>query len=454
MKIPKEGEEMSKNLETEKPKACVITYGCQQNKNDSEKIMGTLEKMGYEECENPEGSDLVIFNTCAVRENPESKLFGNLGALKNIKRKRKNMKIGVCGCMSQQAHIAEIITKRFKFVDFVIGTDAVDKLPNILKNCSKLKRIDLNIDHKNVFETNKAKRTPPPCASVTIMYGCNNFCSYCVVPHVRGRERSRNPENILGEIESLASFGYKEITLLGQNVNSYGNNLCPKVTFTELLGEICKINGIQRIRFISSHPKDVPEELIKIIANNDKICKQFHLPVQSGSSRILKLMNRKYKREDYLNLVQKIREYIPNIALTTDIIVGFPGETSEDFNETLSLIKIVRFDMIFSFIYSRRINTGASFMFDPFETDFKKSNFQRLINTQNRISKEKNNEYLGRTENVLVEGKSKKDKNMLFGRTDSGKIVNFKGEEDLVSKFVQVKITRSQTWCLFGEEKK
>lgn len=434
--------------------AFVETYGCQQNSSDSEKLKGMLFDMGFDFCDKPEGADFIIYNTCAVRENAELRVFGNIGALKNIKRKRPDVIIGVCGCMMQQEHIAEKIRKKYKHVDLVFGTHALYKFPELLDNVLSGGRVfDVENHDGAVFEDISYKRDNPPLAKVPIMYGCNNFCTYCIVPYVRGRERSRSAERILAEVRDVAEKGYKEVMLLGQNVNSYGNDMDDGLSFPQLLRQVCKVDGIERVRFMTSHPKDISDELIAAMAEEDKICNQLHLPVQCGSDRVLRLMNRCYTREQYLDIVRKVRAAIPDVVLTTDIIVGFPGETNEDFEQTLSILKEVEYDTIFSFIYSKRQGTPATKMEDCLTDEEKHKNFDRMLEVQNEISKRKNDMYTGKCLKVLAEGQSKNNENTLTGRTEGGKVVNFAGDKSLVGSMVDVKITSSQTWSLFGEVK-
>ncbi len=435
-----------------KPLAFIETYGCAQNFNDSEKICGMLSDMGYGFCEDKALADLIIFNTCAVRENAEMRVYGNIGAIKNIKRKNENLILGVCGCMMQQEDIANNVKKRYPYVDMVFGTHALYRLPQILLKAMEKHRV---FDNENsdgaICEDIPYHRDPPPLAKIPVMYGCNNFCSYCIVPYVRGRERSRNPENILSEVREASQKGYKEVMLLGQNVNSYGNDFKDGTSFASLLKEVCKIDGIERVRFMTSHPKDILDELIEVMASEDKICKQLHLPVQCGSSRILEKMNRKYTKEQYLEIVRKVRAKMPQIVLTTDIIVGFPGETDEDFKETIDVLKTVRYDTIFSFIYSKRPGTPAAKMVDCLTDKEKHKNFDELLRVQNEISKEKNDAYMGTIQRVLVEGESKTNPEFMCGRTDGGKVVNFKGSKAQIGEILNIKITKTQTWSLGGE---
>ncbi len=434
------------------PLAFVETYGCQQNVSDSEKIKGMLAEMGYGFCDTTQEADLVLYNTCAVRENAELRVFGNIGALKHQKRRNPNMLIGVCGCMMQQEHIAESVKKKYRHVDLVFGTHALYRFPELLYQVMQKNRVfAVEQEDGRIFEDISYKRDEPPLAKIPIMYGCNNFCTYCIVPYVRGRERSREVARILDEVRQVAAEGYREVMLLGQNVNSYGNDLSADLRFPALLKEVCKIDGIERVRFMTSHPKDLSDELIAVMAEEPKICNQLHLPIQSGSSRVLKAMNRRYTREQYLELVKKVRERIPDIVLTTDIIVGFPGETDEDFHETLSVLREVEYDTIFSFIYSKREGTPAATMADVMSEEQKHRNFEAMLAVQNEISKRKNDAYLGKTQMVLVEGVSKNNKNMMTGRTEGGKVVNFPGDVGLIGRIVSVKITKSQTWSLSGE---
>lgn len=446
--------EIRKNIENRsvRPLAFVETYGCQQNSSDSEKIKGMLYDMGFDFCDKASEADFILYNTCAVRENAELRVFGNLGALKNIKRKREDVIIAVCGCMMQQEHIANKIKSRYKHVDLVFGTHALYRFPQLLYNVLEGNReFDIKNEDGSVFEDISYKRDDIPLAKIPIMYGCNNFCTYCIVPYVRGRERSRSAERILNEVRDVAKMGYKEVMLLGQNVNSYGNDLTDGLNFTQLLREVCRVDGIERVRFMTSHPKDISDELITAMAEEEKICNQLHLPVQSGSDRILKLMNRKYTSGQYLDIIKKVKEAIPDIVLTTDIIVGFPGETNEDFERTVDILKEVEYDTIFSFIYSKRVGTPAAEMEDCLTQEEKHKNFDKMLEVQNEISARKNKEYEGTVQKILVEGVSKNNENTLTGRTEGGKVVNFAGDISLLGQMVNVKITKAQTWSLFGE---
>ncbi|WP_207730148.1 tRNA (N6-isopentenyl adenosine(37)-C2)-methylthiotransferase MiaB [Clostridium botulinum] len=424
------------------------------NEEDSEKLSGMLKKEGYIRTEEREDADVIIFNTCCVRENAELKVYGNLGILKGLKSKNPNLIIAVTGCMMQQKGMAETIKKKFPFVDIIIGTHNLHNFPNYLNEVKKKDTSVLKIQEKenSIIENMPIDRKNSMKAFVTIMYGCNNFCTYCIVPYVRGRERSRTPENIEAEIKKLISEGYKEITLLGQNVNSYGKDLEPNVTFAELLKRVNNIEGLERVRFMTSHPKDLTDDVIEAIAKCDKLCEQIHLPVQSGSSEILKKMNRHYDREKYLDVVSKIKKLIPNVALSTDIIVGFPGETEKDFEETLSLVKEVEYDSAFTFLYSIRKGTPAAKFEDQVPEDVKHKRFNRLVEVLNEISAKKNKAYEGKIEEVLVEGTSKNDENKLMGRTRTGKLVNFIGDKDSIGELVNVKIIKANSFSLTGEE--
>ncbi len=433
-------------------KYMIVTYGCQMNEHDSEKMSWLLENMGYEPTENKEDSDIIIYNTCIVRENAELKVYGQLGALKDLKNKNPDLIIAVCGCMMQTETARSVVLNKYKHVDIIFGTSNIHKLPQLIDRHKQTGEtiVDVEEENREIVENVSANRKYSFKAFVDIMYGCNNFCTYCIVPYTRGRERSREPKNIIREIERLAEDGCKEVTLLGQNVNSYGKTLDYNFTFADLLREVNKINGIERIRFMTSHPKDLSDDLITAMAELDKVCEQLHLPVQSGSTRILKSMNRKYTKEDYLRLVEKIRKAVPDIAITTDIIVGFPGETEEDFEETLDLVKKVRYDSAFTFLYSKREGTIAAKKEDQVPEEVKHERFQRLLDTLYPIFYEKNAKYQDKIVEVLVEEISKNNKEVLSGRTRTGKLVHFKGDESLIGKFVNVKITKPKTFTLEG----
>lgn len=430
--------------------ACVITLGCVQNENDSERIRGMLFEMGYSLTENSKTADVVIFNTCAVRENAELKVFGFLGALKHIKEQRHDMLIGICGCMIQQNHIVETIKSKFKFVDMIFGTHSLHRFPQILYSALKQRVIDVEQTDGYIAENLMHIRESKVAASVSVMYGCNNFCSYCIVPYVRGRERSRLHNDIIAEVEGLAAMGYKEITLVGQNVNSYGKD-CGEIDFADLLHLVSKIEGIERIRFVSVHPKDITDKLIAEMASNKKICRQLHVPLQSGSTKVLSDMNRKYSKEQYLALIDKIKKAMPDIALSTDIIVGFPTETNEDFADTMDVVQKVGYDMIYNFIYSKRQGTPAAKMDFVLSEDEIKANFNTLIKKQAEILYNKNILLQNKIVEVLVEGKSRTDDKMLTGRTQSNKIVNFSGDEKYIGQIVKVKLNKIATWSLTGE---
>lgn len=431
----------------------IETWGCQMNEEDSEKICGILKSSGYTKTDKKEAAGLIIFNTCCVRENAELKVYGNLGILKKYKEKNPNIIIVVCGCMMQQKGMAQNIIKRYPFVDIVIGTFNAHKIMEYINTVKKKRTSIVEIYNKDegIIENIPIERKSSIKAFVTITYGCNNFCTYCVVPYVRGRERSRTPENIKNEIKCLVKNGFKEITLLGQNVNSYGKDLMPAVSFADLLKQINGIEGLERIRFMTPHPKDLSDDVIEAVASLDKVCEHIHLPVQSGSSRILKLMNRHYTREEYLNCVRKIKKRIPEAAITTDIIVGFPGETEEDFEDTLSLVNEVEYDSVFTFIYSKRLGTPAEKMKDQIEETVKHERFNRLTDAINKICAKKNKEYEGKIVEVLAEGISKNNKDKLMGRTRKDTLVNFTGNVEDIGKLVNVKITKAHSFSLNGE---
>ena len=431
----------------------IETWGCQMNEEDSEKLSGMLKRIGYTRTENKEEAGIILFNTCCVRENAENKVFGNLGALKKLKKKNPDLIIGLCGCMMQQEGMADRILKEFPYVNIIFGTHNAYKFPEYL-NRVRTEGVQIKeIFNKetDIVEGLPIDRESSVKAFVTIMYGCNNFCTYCIVPYVRGRERSRKPEDILKEIRELVAQGYKEITLLGQNVNSYGKGLEEDVDFAKLLRMINEIEGLERVRFMTSHPKDLTVDVIMAIKECDKLCEQIHLPVQSGSNSILKKMNRHYTREYYLDLVKKIKEEIPGVTLTTDIIVGFPGETEEDFQETLELVKEVGYSSAFTFIYSRRNNTPADMMLNQVSEEDKHHRFNRLVAAVNERVIAQNKAEEGNILEVLVEGNSKNDAEKLTGRTRTGRLVNFTGEGINAGDIVNVKITRAQNFSLIGE---
>lgn len=433
-------------------KFSITTFGCQMNENDSEKLAGMLSEMGFTQVQDEKISDLIIYNTCCVRENAELKVYGHLGALKKLKEDNPELIIAVCGCMMQQEEVVEHIKKKYRHVDLVFGTHNLYKFPELLHRALETRKNVYEIWEStgDIAEGLPIERKDGIKAWVTIMYGCNNFCSYCIVPYVRGRERSRSVENIADEVKLLAKQGFKEITLLGQNVNSYGKDLGENISFAGLLRELDKIEGIERIRFMTSHPKDLSMELIYAMNDCPKVCSHLHLPIQSGSTRILQKMNRRYTREQYLQLVESVRSCIPGIALTTDIIVGFPGETDEDFEDTLDLMRRVRFDSAYTFLYSKRTGTPAARDPNQLPEDIKKERFERLVEVQNEISREINEKLLGTVAEVLVEGFSKTNESIYTGRTDTNKIVNFKGAGELAGRLVRVRIDKVQTWSLEG----
>lgn len=428
----------------------INTMGCKLNENDSEKIAGMLEDMGYTATDSVEDANVMVFNTCCIRENAEEKVFGKLGELKRLKEKN-NMIICFGGCMSQEKHIIEKIKKSYPQVDIIFGTHNFYKFPEMLYKeiTEKKKIIDVWDIDGEVIEGVPIKRMDGKTALVTIMNGCNNFCSYCIVPYTRGRERSRNPKDILREIEELSKEGYKEIMLLGQNVNSYNGG--DGYTFANLLRDIDKIDGIDIVRFMSPHPKDFKDDVIDAIRDCKSVCKVIHLPLQSGSTNVLKLMNRRYTKEQYLELVDKIRAKIPEVTFTTDIIVGFPGETEEDFLDTLDVVEKVRFEQVFMFIYSVRKGTKAETMPDHVPDEVKSERFGRLKTLADRITEEENMKYIGTIQNVLVEGVSKTNSEVLTGRTKSYKVVNFSGSKDLIGKNIDVCIVSQHVWYLKGE---
>lgn len=432
--------------------ACVVTYGCQQNEADSERIAGMLSESGYEIVKDTSLADVIIVNTCAVREHAEERAFSITGGYKHLKEARPWLKIGMCGCMASKADTSEKIKKSYPYIDFVFGTEKLAELPEILyRAISGGKRVFVpNNGDIEIAEGLPVVRESDFRAWVSIMYGCNNFCTYCIVPYVRGRERSRRPEKIIEEVEELAKSGCREITLLGQNVNSYGKEFSDECNFADLLSRIYKIDGDFIVRFMTSHPKDASKELIDVMAENPKIAKHFHLPVQSGSDRILKEMNRHYDRETYLSLVEYMRERMPDIAISTDIIVGFPGETEEDFLDTLDLMRKVKYDMIFSFIYSPRTGTPAAKM-EPVDDKIKSERMERLLKLQNELLAEKNLSYVGKTMRVLVEGRSKTNTEKMSARTEGNRIVLFDGDDSLTGNFAYIKITKSAPFALFGE---
>ena len=431
----------------------IETWGCQMNEEDSEKLSGMLKNIGYSRTEVKEEAGIILYNTCCVRENAENKVFGNLGQLKALKRKNPDLIVGVCGCMMQQEGMADKILKEFPYVNIVFGTHNAYKFPEYLNRVRTegVQIKEIFNKEEEIVEGLPIDRKSEVKAFVTIMYGCNNFCTYCIVPYVRGRERSRKSEDILNEIKELVKGGYKEITLLGQNVNSYGKGLEEDINFAKLLRMINEVEGLERVRFMTSHPKDLTDDVILAIKECDKLCEQIHLPVQSGSNSILKKMNRHYTREYYMELVNKIKNEIPGVSLTTDIIVGFPGETEEDFLQTLELVKEVGYSAAFTFIYSRRNNTPADMMLNQVDDADKHHRFDRLVKAVNENVVRLNKEFENQIVEVLVEGMSKNDETKFAGRTRNGRLVNFEGENIKAGDIVNVEITRAQPFSLLGK---
>lgn len=441
-------------LETGKRKKFFsLAMGCQMNAHDSEKLEGMLDEMGYVRTDEETDADFIIYNTCCVRENAELKVYGKLGWLKHYKKENPNAIVALCGCMMQQDTVLETIRKKYRHVDLVFGTFNLYKLPELIKTReeSGTTVFDIWQEHHEVVEDLPSIRHFPYKASVNIMFGCNNFCSYCIVPYVRGRERSREPEDILEEIRKLAADGVKEVMLLGQNVNSYGKTLEHPISFAELLRRVNEVDGIERIRFMTSHPKDMSDELILAMKECDKVCKNLHLPFQSGSTEILRRMNRRYTKEDYLELVRKVKEAMPEITLSTDIIVGFPGETEEDFQETLDVIRKVRYCTAFTFIYSKRTGTPAAVMENQVPEDVVKDRFDRMLHVLNPIVHEVSEEQVGKTVFVLAEEINKQDENILTGRTEQNGLVHFAGDRSLIGQMVPVKIIENKTFYFIGE---
>ena len=433
------------------PTAYVETYGCQQNEADSEQLRGMLEAAGYGLTDSAEGADAVIFNTCAIREHAEQRVFGNVGALVHTKRRHPRQKIFLCGCMMGQPAVVERVKNSYPYVDAVFSTHHLWEFPSILLRVLTGKKRVFSVEDSagSIAEGIPVVRTNTLKAWVSIMYGCNNFCSYCIVPYVRGRERSRRPQDVLDECRALIAQGYKEITLLGQNVNSYGRDLDCGMDFADLLAAVAELDGEFRLRFMTSHPKDASRKLFDTIAKYDKICKQFHLPFQSGNDRVLHAMNRRYTAAQYLELVDYGRSLMPELVLTSDVIVGFPGETEAEFEDTLKLIERVRYDALFTFIFSPRAGTPAASMDDPTPRAEKNQRFDRLCALQNRISEEKHRAYIGKTLRVLVDGR---DGDKLTARTDGGRLVRLDGGDELIGQFLNVTVTGSTTWSLYGEK--
>lgn len=445
---------MNSIIDFKNKKYCVVTYGCQMNLHESEKISGILSCMGMSAVNEPENADVVVFNTCCIRDTAERRALGNIGKMKELKKKNKNLLIVVTGCMTQQNGFAENMKERYQYVDVILGTHNISDLENQIRiRLEKKKRVAAVLDTDGYIddETTPVTRTSFPNAWVNINYGCNNFCTYCIVPYVRGRERSRDMKSIISECEKLINDGYKEITLLGQNVNSYGNDVPDEnVNFANLLREVAKIEGKFRIRFMTSHPKDLTEDVVKAIRDNDKICNNIHLPIQAGSNSVLKNMNRRYTREHYLGLIDMIRRYLPDCGITTDIMVGFPYETEEDFLDTMDIVEKVRFSTAFTFIYSVRKGTKAAEMPQiPYE--IKQNRIKRLIARQNEITEEISKDYVGNVYEILVEGMQEKKNGYVVGRTESGRLVSAKGDESMIGEFKNVKITAVKNAQLLGE---
>ena len=435
------------------PRAWVDTYGCQQNEADSELLRGMLCDMGYEIADTDEGADVIVINTCAIREHAEQRVFGNVGALVHGKRRNPSQIICLCGCMAQEPHVAQRIRETYRHVDLVFGPQSLWRFPELFRRVyqRRVRVFETEPDQGAIAEGLPVRRSGTIKAWVSIMYGCNNFCSYCIVPYTRGRERSREPEVILSEIRELAAQGYKDITLLGQNVNSYGKDLEENMDFPALLEQAAAIPGDFLLRFMTSHPKDATEKLFDVMARCEKVAPVIHLPFQSGSSRVLAAMNRRYTREKYLEKVRALRERIPGVVLTSDVIVGFPGETAEEFEETLSLIEEVRFDALFTFIYSPRKGTPAAELDDPVTKEEKSARFDRLVEAQNRISLEKHRAYIGTVRRCLIDGSGEDPRNNLTARTAGNRLVHLSGDPALVGQYADIRIVDCSTWALFGE---
>ena len=431
----------------------VTTFGCQMNARDSEKLVGILEQIGYEEEADEEEADFVIYNTCTVRENANKRVYGRLGQLSRKKKEKPYMFIGLCGCMMQEPEVVEKIKKSYRFVDLIFGTHNIFKFAELIATRFESERMVIDIwkDTDKIVEDLPSERKFSFKSGVNIMFGCNNFCSYCIVPYVRGRERSRNPKDIIREIERLVADGVVEVMLLGQNVNSYGKTLEEPMSFARLLQEVEKIEGLERIRFMTSHPKDLSDDLIEVMSKSKKICKHLHLPIQSGSTNILTKMNRRYTKEHYLELVRKIRAAIPDISLTTDIIVGFPGETEEDFQETMDVVRKVRYDSAFTFIYSKRTGTPAAAMENQVPEDIVKDRFDRLLKEVQGISAEVCSVHEGTVQEVLVESMNDHDANLVTGRMSNNLLVHFPGSEELIGKLVNVHLTEAKGFYYIGE---
>jgi tRNA-2-methylthio-N6-dimethylallyladenosine synthase len=431
----------------------VKTYGCQMNEHDSENIKAILEEMGYRETEEMEQADFILLNTCAIRENAHNKVFGFLGRIKNIKEKRPDVIAGICGCMAQEEVVVEEILNKYNYIDLVFGTHNIHHLPNLLYDIltKEENQIEVFSCEGDIIENMPAKRDSKIKAWVNIMYGCDKFCTYCIVPYTRGKQRSRKPEDIIKEVMQLKEEGYKEVTLLGQNVNAYGKDLEISYKMENLLEDVSK-TGIERIRFVTSHPWDFTDEMIDVIAKYKNIMPYIHLPLQSGSNKILKLMGRRYTKETYLTLFHKLKDKIPNVSITTDIIVGFPNETEEDFKETLQVVEECQYDSAFTFIFSPRVGTPAAKMEDSIPLEVKEERLRRLNERINFYSKRANDAYLGKTVKVLIEGVSEKDPNKVMGYTETMKLVNVKANTNTIGSIIDVKIIDVKTWSMDGEE--
>lgn len=446
--VERENERLKRRL-----KCAVVTFGCQMNARDSEKLTGVLREAGYEIIDEETEADFVIYNTCTVRDNANQKVYGHLGLLKSRVKKNPNLRIALCGCMMQEASVIETIREKYKFVNLVFGTHNIFKFPELLYRMltSDSQIIDIWEDTDQIVEDLPVDRKYSFKSGINIMFGCNNFCSYCIVPYVRGRERSREPKEIIREIEKLVNEGVIEVMLLGQNVNSYGKNLDNPMSFAKLLKEIEKIEGLKRIRFMTSHPKDLSDELIEVMANSEKICKHIHLPLQSGSDRVLKEMNRRYTKEQYLSLVEKIKKAIPDVAVTTDIIVGFPGETAADVDDTIDVIRKVHYDNAFTFIYSKRTGTPAAARPDQCDEAEVKANFDRVLNAVKEEAMIRNGYLVGRVEEALVEEINAHDDTFVTGRLSNNSMVHFKGDASLIGKLVKVNILEAKGFYYMGE---
>ena len=446
--VERENERLKRRL-----KCAVVTFGCQMNARDSEKLTGVLREAGYEIIDEETEADFVIYNTCTVRDNANQKVYGHLGLLKSRVKKNPNLRIALCGCMMQEASVIETIREKYKFVNLVFGTHNIFKFPELLYRMltSDSQIIDIWEDTDQIVEDLPVDRKYSFKSGINIMFGCNNFCSYCIVPYVRGRERSREPKEIIREIEKLVNEGVIEVMLLGQNVNSYGKNLDNPMSFAKLLKEIEKIDGLKRIRFMTSHPKDLSDDLIEVMAKSEKICKHIHLPLQSGSDRVLKEMNRRYTKEQYLSLVEKIKKAIPDVAVTTDIIVGFPGETAADVDDTIDVIRKVHYDNAFTFIYSKRTGTPAAARPDQCDETEVKANFDRVLNAVKEEAMIRNGYLVGRVEEALVEEINAHDDAFVTGRLSNNSMVHFKGDASLIGKLVKVNILEAKGFYYMGE---